>query len=280
MVSLTKHVLVTGCSTGIGRVVAKGLRDHGYQVIATARQEEDVEDLKALGLDALLLELRDTRSIQRLMDVVGERAGGSLYGLVNNAAYAQPGAIEDLRREVLRDQFEVNVFGTQELTNRVIPLMRDRQEGRIVHVGSILGRVAMAYRGAYSSSKYALEGLADAQRQELGGSGIFVSLIEPGPIQSQFRDNALSAFDKNIVLTGSAHRGQYDHLSRELRNGNAIPFAKGPDAVLKRVLQALESPNPKARYYVTTPAYFLAGLKRLIPTRWMDRILARAAGLD
>ena len=276
-----KTVLVTGCSTGIGRCVALGLRNQGYLVIATARKDEDVEELRELGLDALALELRDTRSIQRVMTSVTERSGGSLFGLVNNAAFAQPGAVEDLRREVLREQFEVNVFGTQELTNRVIPMMREQNEGRIIHIGSILGRVGMAYRGAYCASKYALEGLADTQRQEFMGSGLHVSLIEPGPITSQFRENALGAFDKNIVITGSPHKGSYENLSRTLRNGaQALAFAKKPEAVLKKVLQALESASPKPRYYVTTPAYLMAGMKRLLPTRWLDRVLGKAGGIE
>lgn len=277
----SKTVLVTGCSTGIGRCVALGLRNQGYQVIATARKEEQLEELRVLGLDALTLELRDTRSIQRAMEAVTERAGGSLFGLVNNAAFAQPGAVEDLRREVLREQFEVNVFGTQELTNRVIPMMRDQHEGRIVHIGSILGRVGMAYRGAYCASKYALEGLADTQRQELKGSGLYVTLIEPGPITTRFRENALVAFDKNIVVTGSPHKGRYDNLSRTLRNDIAAPvFAKRPEAVLRKVLRALESRSPKPRYYVTTPAYVVEGLKRILPTRLLDRILGKAAGIE
>ncbi|MEM7283352.1 MAG: SDR family NAD(P)-dependent oxidoreductase [Pseudomonadota bacterium] len=281
MSNALKNVLVTGCSSGIGRCIALGLNQAGYRVIATARKEQDLGELSELGVETLALELRDTRSIQSCMAAVTERTGGQLFGLVNNAAFAQPGAVEDLRREVLRDQFEVNVFGTQEITNRVIPLMRPQNYGRIVHIGSILGRVSMAFRGAYCASKYALEGLADTQRQELQGSGLSVSLIEPGPISSQFRDNAMSAFDRNIVVTGSAHRGNYDELSQILAGGDgrSPAFAKRPEAVLSKVKKALESHSPKARYYVTTPAYLMAGMKRVLPTGVLDRILRRASGM-
>ena len=282
MSNASKNILVTGCSSGIGRAIALGLHQTGYRVIATTRTQQDADELGELGLETLLMELRDTRSIQACMATVADRTGSNVFGLVNNAAFAQPGAVEDLRREVLRDQFEVNVFGTQEVTNRVIPMMRDQQDGRIVHIGSILGRVGMAFRGAYCASKYALEGLADTQRQELLGTGISVSLIEPGPITSEFRDNAMDAFNKNIVVTGSAHRGNYDELSRILAGGDGRvpPFAKRPSAVLKKVQKALESQSPRPRYYVTTPAILMAGMKRVLPTGVLDRILRRASGMS
>lgn len=193
-----KSILITGCSTGIGYCVAKGLHARGYRVFATARQAEDVARLKKEGLESYLLDLNDSASINAAVDAVLEASGGTLDALFNNGAYGQPGAIEDLTRETLLQQFQVNVFGWHELTRRVIPVMRKQGHGRIIHNSSILGFAAMRYRGAYNASKYAIEGLADTLRLELYDTNIRIVLIEPGPIESQFRKNALQAFLDNI----------------------------------------------------------------------------------
>ena len=222
--------------------------------------------------------LRDSTSIRAAVDAALERSGGALYGLVNNGAYGQPGAVEDLSREVLREQFETNLFGTQELTNLVLPAMRAHGEGRIVQISSILGLVPLAYRGAYSASKFALEALSDTMRLELRGSGIHVSLVEPGPIVSRFRENALDAFRSHIDLENSAHRDLYRAVLNRLEgNAGRMPFTLPPEAVLKRVIHALNSAHPKIRYPVTTPTYLFAFLRRLLPARWLDAI-AYAAG--
>ena len=187
-------ILITGCSSGIGFQVAQGLRARGWRVFATARQPADVTRLQADGLESLALDLRDSASIQTAVTAVLERTGGRLDALFNNGAYGQPGAVEDLSREALREQFETNLFGTLELTNRLIPVMRRQGGGRILFNSSVLGLVAFPYRVAYVASKFALEGLADTLRLELTGTGIHICLIEPGPILSRFRDNAHAAY--------------------------------------------------------------------------------------
>lgn len=270
-----KNILVTGCSSGIGLCLAENLHALGHRVFATARKPEDVERLAAHGMESLQLDLDDSASIRAAVDEAVRRTEGRIDVLINNGAYGQPGAVEDLRREVLRAQFETNLFGTAELINRVIPLMRAQRHGRIINIGSLLGFVALPYRGAYNATKYALEGLTDTLRLELADSGIFVSLIEPGPIKSKFRANGFMAYRKNIDTTNSAHREQYAALERRLvKPGPAAPFTLPPDAVLRKVLRALKSPRPRARYYVTFPSYLFAVLRRLLPTRALDWILS------
>jgi len=272
-----KTILITGCSSGIGLCAARGLRQRGYRVFATARKENDVKNLCAEGFEAFQLDLADSRSIRVALDLVLQSTGGSLYALFNNGAYGQPGAVEDLTREVLREQFETNLFGTHELTSLVLPVMRKQGYGRIIQNSSVLGFAAMAYRGAYNSSKYALEGLSDTLRLELAGTRIFVSLVEPGPILSRFRDNALAMYKKNIDSERSVHREKYQAMeSRLVKEGPAVPFTLGPEAVLEAVIHALEARRPRARYYVTFPTHLFGFLKRILPDRALDRILRQA----
>lgn len=274
-----KIILITGCSSGIGQCVAYGLHARGWRVFATARQPVDIARLQAEGLESLSLDLRDSASIQAAVAAVLERTGGRLDALLNNGAYGQPGAVEDLSRAALRDQFETNLFGTQELTNQVIPVMRRQGRGRILYVSSVLGLVAFPYRGAYVASKFALEGLADTLRLELTGTGIHVCLIEPGPILSRFRDNAHAAYQGHIRAEASPHREKYAAMeARLLKKGPAAPFTLPPEAVLKRVIHALESPRPRARYPVTAPTWLFVVLRRLLPTRALDAVLRRAGG--
>lgn len=274
-----RTILITGCSTGIGRCVAEGLEARGYRVFATARKAEDVEALQEKGLESLRLDLDDSDSIHAAVDEVLARTGGRIYALFNNAGYGQPGAVEDLRREVLRAQFETNLFGVLELTNRIIPVMRAQGQGRIIQNSSLLGLAVMPYRGAYNASKFALEGLTDTLRLELTGSGVHVSLIEPGPIKSRFRANAHAAYKRNIDPEHSAHREHYVNLERRLaKQGPAAPFTLPPEAVLKKVIHALESPRPKIRYYVTVPTHFIGAIRRVLPYRTLDRVLAWISG--
>ena len=274
-----KAVLITGCSSGIGLCVAQGLKVRGWRVFATARQSADVERLRAGGLESLPLDLRDSDSVRAAVAEILDRTDGRLEALFNNGAYGQPGAVEDLSREALREQFETNLFGTQELTNRIIPVMRRQGGGRILYNSSVLGLVALPYRGAYVASKFALEGLADTLRLELVGTGIHICLIEPGPILSRFRDNAHAAFQRHIRAEASPHREKYAAMeARLLKEGPAAPFTLPPEAVLKRVIHALESPRPRARYPVTLPTYLLAALRRLLPTRALDTVLRRVGG--
>jgi NAD(P)-dependent dehydrogenase (short-subunit alcohol dehydrogenase family) len=268
------HVLITGCSSGIGYCVAHGLAARGYRVIASARKIDDVERLRAEGLTCIRLDLDSPQSIDAAVDQLAELTGKRLYGLFNNAGFGQPGAVEDLDRETLRAQFETNVFGTLDLTNRLIPWMRQAGEGRIIQNSSVLGLVSLAYRGAYNASKYALEGLYDTLRLELADTGIYAVLIEPGPILSRFRANALDAWRRNIDIDGSAHRETYLATERRLRReGAAAPFTLPPEAVLGKVIRALESRRPRPRYYVTVPTWLLGSLKRVLSSRALDRVL-------
>lgn len=271
-----KFVLITGCSSGIGLATARRLKARGYPVIATARRAESVAELKAEGFVAFELDLRSPESIGQAVDATLSHTGGHLYALFNNGAYGQPGAVEDLSREVLRAQFETNLLGTHDLTRRVIPVMRRNGGGRIIQNSSILGLVALRYRGAYNATKFALEGLTDTLRLELRGSGIEVILIEPGPIESAFRNNALEAFHSNIDIEGSVHRETYTRLLSKLRTvGPVAPGTLGSDAVADKVIKALESRRPRARYGVTWPTTLLSTLKRLLPDGILDRLVTR-----
>lgn len=272
-------ILITGCSSGIGYCVAHGLKTRGWRVFATARQAADVERLQAEGLESVCLDVRDALSIQSAVTEILARTDGRLDALFNNAGYGQPGAVEDVSRDALREQFETNLFGALEVTNQVIPVMRRQGAGQILYNSSVLGLVAFPYRGAYVASKFALEGLADTLRLELAGTGIHVCLIEPGPILSRFRDNAHTAYQRHIRAANSLHREKYAAMeARLLKEGPAAPFTLPPEAVLKRVIHALESPRPRARYPVTTPTYLFAILKRWLPTAMLDAILRRAGG--
>lgn len=272
-----KTVLITGCSSGIGYCVAHGLKQRGYRVIATARRKESVKQLKSEGFDALLLDLASSESIQQAFKETMLISDGKIYALFNNGAFGLPGAVEDLTRDNLKFQFETNVFGWLELSNLVIPVMRKQGYGRIIQNSSVLGFVAMPFRGAYNASKFAIEGLSDTLRLELKNTGIHISLIEPGPILSQFRANAVKALQQHINIEDSVHREKYHGvLARLSKEGPAAPFTLPPEAVLKRVIHALEAKKPKVRYAVTFPTYLFAFLKRVLSHRQMDSILAKA----
>ncbi len=273
-----KTILITGCSSGIGLCVAEGLKARGWRVFASARKADDVAMLEQRGLEALQLDLADSTSINAAVEEVLQRSGGTLYALFNNGAYGQPGAVEDLSREVLREQFESNLFGTHELTCRVLPVMRRQGYGRIIQNSSLLGIVSLPFRGAYNSSKYALEGLSDTLRLELHGSNIFVSLIEPGPVTSRFRANAFAMYQKNIDKEQSFFRDTYSRMEKRLtKKGPAAPFTLPPEAVLAKVTHALEAERPRARYYVTFPTYLFGYLKRILPTHALDWVLRRVS---
>lgn len=274
-----RTILITGCSTGIGRACARGLAARGWRVFASARNNNDVAGLQAEGLEALQLDLDDSASINSAVNAVLQRTGGTLDALFNNGAYGLPGAVEDLSREALRAQFETNLFGWLELTNRIIPVMRAQGHGRIVMNSSLLGFVTLPYRGAYTASKFALEGLTDTLRMELAGSGIQVSLIEPGPIDSRFRANAHAAFKRWIDAEHSVHQAQYAAQERRLtKAGPAVAFTLPAKAVLDKLVRALTSPRPRARYRVTAPSHLFAYLKRVLPSRALDKLLLRAGG--
>jgi len=278
MTTKTQTILITGCSTGIGYRAAIMLKEQGYRVIASARKAADVARLTQEGFETVQLDLADSASIIKAVQQVTEMTGSKLDGLFNNGAFGQAGAVEDLSREVLRAQFETNLFGTHELTNLIIPLMRAQGGGRIIYNSSVLGFVAMSYRGAYNASKYALEGLVDTLRLELKGSNIYLSLIEPGPISSDFRKNAFAAYQKNIDSANSVHKDTYLAMETRLqKEGPAAPFTLPADAVVEKVIHAMQSKHPKVRYYVTFPTYLFGFLKRILPASWLDYLLAKVA---
>lgn len=275
----TKSILITGCSSGIGYTVAHGLKQRGHRVIASCRKSEDVARLQREGLECVRLDLDDSQSISGAVKQVLALCSGKLDALFNNGAFGLPGAVEDLSREALRSQFETNLFGWLELTNLILPTMRQQGSGRIIQNSSVLGLVALPYRGAYTASKFALEGLTDTLRMELGGSGVEISLIEPGPIESLFRKNAEKAFHRFINMQDSAHAASYQAMQQRLqKEGHATSFTLPATAVLDRVIHALESPRPKVRYYVTTPTYIFGYLKRILSSRMTDRLMLKVSG--
>ena len=272
-------ILVTGCSSGIGYHCAHSLKNLGYHVIASCRQQKDVERLQQEGLACIQLDLDNKDSIDQAWSLALEMSNNHIAALFNNGAFGLPGAIEDLSRDALQAQFSTNVFGTQQLTNLAIKQMRRQGYGRIVYNSSVLGFAAMAYRGAYNASKYAIEGLADTLRIELKHDPISISLIEPGPILSQFRANAYQAFQAWIDAENSAHKQNYQAMIARLeKQGASAPFTLGPEAVNKVLVHALQAKHPKARYGVTFPTKLFAVLKRILPTQTLDWVLSRAGG--
>jgi NAD(P)-dependent dehydrogenase (short-subunit alcohol dehydrogenase family) len=272
----SKTILITGCSSGIGYATAMELKNRGHKVIATARKPEDVSRLTQEGFTAVQLDLADSDSIQQAVRNSIELTDGKIDALFNNGAFGQLGAVEDLTRDVLRYQFETNLFGTHELTNLIIPLMRKQGHGRIIYNSSILGLVAMTYRGAYNASKFALEGLADTLRLELYATNIYISIIEPGPILTNFRQNAFALYKKNIDSAHSFHKETYKIMEARLqKEGAAAAFTLPAKAVAEKVVHALETKQPEIRYYVTFPTYLFAFLKRILPMSWLDTLLRK-----
>ncbi|WP_225548370.1 SDR family NAD(P)-dependent oxidoreductase [Chromobacterium violaceum] len=271
MTETVRTILITGCSSGIGYHTAKWFREKGWRVFASCRRQEDVERLLAEGFESLRLDVDDAASIRAALDEVLARTGGRLDALFNNAGFGQPGAVEDISRQAMREQFETNLFGPWELSNAVMKTMRAQGHGRIVYNSSILGFAAMRWRGAYNASKFAMEGLCDTLRHELHGTGIHVSLVEPGPIESRFRPNALAKFLKNVDIDGSVHRNNYQlQLERLKKEGHAAPFTLPATAVAEAVWRAVTSRRPRARYRVTFPTKLFWLLRRILPQRWYD----------
>ena len=270
--SQQKSVLITGCSSGIGLCAALTLQARGYLVVATVRQQKDIESLRAQGLKHVLqLDLASGNSINKAVDDCLEITGGKLFAVFNNGAFGQPGAVEDFSRDTLRKSFETNLFGTHELTVKLLPTFLQQEDARIVQNSSVLGLCAMPMRGAYNATKYALEGLTDTLRMELHGSSVKVVLIEPGPILSDFRKNALRALQENVDVSSSRHQQMYAQaLERLQKEGATSRFTLGPEAVVDKLILALEAQAPRARYFVTTPTWIVAVLKRLLPGALLD----------
>ena len=271
---LQKSILITGCSSGIGLACAREMKRRGWRVFASARRGEDLERLQNIeGVEAVELELSEQRSVAACADVVLGATNGQLDAMFNNAAFGQLGAVEDLSTDLLRRQFEINLFGTHDLTRRMIPGMRERGQGRIIQCSSVLGFVSAKYRGAYCASKFALEALSDSMRMELRGTGVHVSLIEPGPIRTKFVATAVEAFKQAIDIEGSVHREPYKARLAGLESGGKQFFKLEPEAVAKKLVHACESKRPKPRYFVTMPTYSADIMRRVLPTRALDWFL-------
>jgi len=273
---MSRSILITGCSSGIGLASVRLLKERGWRVLATARAEADLAMLRdEAGVDALALDLADAGSIARCAEEALRLTGGQLAALFNNGAYGQVGAVEDLTPEHLRRQIEVNVIGTHDLTRRLIPAMRANGQGRIVQCSSVLGFVSVPYRGAYCASKHALEALSDAMRHELRGTGIHVSIIEPGPIRTRFVEHALANFRATVDIAGSAHRDTYTARLAAMEQGGMSTFKLEPEAVAWKLVHAVESARPKRRYMVTVPTYMAAIGKRVLPPALGDWLAQR-----
>lgn len=271
-----KVVVITGCSTGIGKAAAEILAaKSSYKVIATVRKAEDIATLDlGAGHHVIQLDLDSSVSVQAASQKIIELAQGQLYALFNNAAYGQPGAVEDLSRETLRRQFETNVLGTHELTRALMPELLKQKSARIIQNSSILGFIGMPMRGAYVASKFALEGLTDTLRMELSDTAVRVSLIEPGPITSAFRANSIKALEDNVDFDASRHGWRYvAALARLSKPGPTSKHTLGPEVVVDKLRHALDSSQPHHRYYVTKPTHIMGCLKRIFPSAWIDRIL-------
>ncbi|MCX8225490.1 MAG: SDR family NAD(P)-dependent oxidoreductase [Sulfitobacter sp.] len=272
-----KTILMTGCSSGIGYAAAQGMRERDWRVFAACRQQADCDRLAVEGFDSPLLDYTDSATIHAALNHVLSETGGTLDAVYNNGAHATPGAVEDLPTDALRDIFESNFFGWHELTRAVLPIMRAQGHGRIVQCSSVLGLVTMPWRGAYNSTKFALEGLTDTLRIEMRDTPIHIILIEPGPVTSKIRANSIPHFERWINWEASPRRDQYEQkfMKRLYESSGPDTFELPPEAVVKKLVHALEAPKPRPRYYVTTPTHISGILRRILPTRALDWVLAR-----
>ncbi len=270
--SVQPVVVITGCSSGIGRVCAHYLKERFCTVYPTARFDEEVEELKEEGFDgAMRLDVCKSDEIAAVIKEVLKREG-RIDVWFNNAGYGQLGAIEDLPIDALREQFETNVFALHECTRQIIPIMRKQGYGKIIQHSSVLGLVALPLRGAYNASKYAVEGLSDTLRLELRGSGVYVTLLNTGPVASRFRENALKTLQKININTSRWRKRYIEALRGESRR---VPFNLPPEAVASVVHHIILSKRPAPRYYITKATWILGIAKRLLSTRMLDRLLMR-----
>ncbi|MEI6892373.1 MAG: SDR family NAD(P)-dependent oxidoreductase [Pontiella sp.] len=268
-----KSVLITGCSSGIGLATAEQMRSKGWTVYPTARKADDLDSLKRAGFDAIQLDVTSSASIATATERVLVKNEGKLGALVNNAGFGMPGAIQDLSREAMRHQFEVNVFGLQELTNALIPTFQQQGYGRIVNISSVVGRLALPFMGIYSASKFALEAISDAQRVELSADRIAVVLIEPGPIRTRFSTHCAEEGEDKLDVGASKYSAAYKKYFDTRKKGGMSEdrWRLPPEAVAKKIAHALESSRPKIRYQVTLPAYLGALAARVLPAGMIDR---------
>ena len=266
-------ILITGCSTGIGKETALILNNQGYTVFATARKQKDVDDLKAQGLTTFMLDVTNKQNITDVLEEILKQTNGTLDVVFNNAGFGQPGAIEDLTTDVLKEQFETNVFGLHEVTIQVLKIMKKQGYGKIIQHSSVLGLVSLKLRGAYNASKYAIEGLTDTLRLELEDTNIFVSLLNTGPILSDFRINAKLKLEENIDIDNSRFKESYKKSLNAKKSD--VPFTLEADAVAGKVLEIIKTDKPNARYYITKATYLLGFGKRVLSSGWLDGILRK-----
>ena len=273
----SKTVLVTGCSTGIGLATACYLRDRGWTVIPTVRTDADFRKLELEQMNPVKLDITDQSSIESAASSALSLTGGSLGALVNNMGVGMMGAMEDQTLESMKQQFDVNVFGMQALTNQLIPTFLEQQYGRIVNISSVLGRVSIPFAGIYSATKFAMEAMSDAMRVELSRNGIGVSLVEPGPIQTAFRDTVTTYADMYLNSYSSRFSDHYAKQLEEQRNLTTenSRFMLPPEAVAKKVFHAINTRTPKRRYTVTFPAFAGAMLRRFAPYSLTDALLSK-----
>lgn len=275
---MAKTILITGCSSGLGAHAARTLhRRARWRVIASCRKPEDVERLRAEGLECVALDVADDASRAAGFEAALALTEGRLDALFNNAGYGLPGAAEDIPVTALREIFETNVFGLHDLTCRAVAVMRPQGSGRIVQHSSALGRVPLQWRAAYTASKHAVEGLTDTLRVELRGSGIFVSTLNTGPATSDFRINSIPHFERWVDWEGSALAERYRakllyHLYED--TGRA-PFQVDESAVTARLIHAIESPRPKARYLITGATWIVEAARRILPQSGLDWLVSR-----
>jgi len=274
---MAKSILITGCSSGIGRHTARTLNSIGYHVVASVRKIEDLEALQAEGIDTVLIDLNDDESITKGLDAALEKTEGKLDALFNNAGFLQAGAVEDMTREIDQQQFATNVFGSMQIIRETLKIMRRQGHGRIIQNSSILGIIPLAYCGCYNASKFALEGYCNTLRLELRNTNIHLSLINPGAIESNLRQTAKAHFEQHIDAQHSQHQNAYDKLKRAYFaiNKKPDPFCNDANILIKPLLHALENKHPKAHYYPGFASKSMAMLRRLLPDRFLDIILNR-----
>ncbi len=272
---MAQRVLITGSSSGIGRAACLGLRTRGWQVIAAARDPADVVRLQADGFAAVRIDHHDSTSIATGFAEAVDLAGGRIEALFNNAGHGMPGAAEDLPRGALEEVFSSNLFGLHEVTCHAIRHMRQHGGGRIVQHSSVVGFTPLPWRAAYVATKHALEGLTNTMRVELRGTGIHVAILNTGPVTSGFRDRSMAQFDRWIDVDASRHAEFYRAKWLARRTAGHDRFELGPEAVVRKLVHALESRRPRRRYYITLPAYVAAALTRVLPDAAQDWIVAR-----
>ncbi|HFU76019.1 MAG TPA: SDR family NAD(P)-dependent oxidoreductase [Arcobacter sp.] len=266
-------ILITGCSTGIGLETALYLQEEGFRVFPTARNQEDVDRLKALSFEAFKLDVTNKDEITSVLDEIITLTGGTLDVVFNNAGFGQPGAIEDISTEALKYQFETNVFGLHEVTLQVLEIMKKQGYGRIIQHSSVVGLVALRIRGAYVASKYAVEGLTDTLRQELSDTNIDVTLLNTGPVTSDFRKNAMKNLEKYVEVEHSRFKESYKRALGGEKS--AVPFNLPAIAVAKKVEAIMLAKKVKPRYYITKATYILGFLKRVLSTKQLDKVLLK-----